>query len=478
MKIWGISALHHDASLCVFENNKLLFASQAERYSRIKNDKHLNIKLINSALKYGAPDEVIWYEKPWKRKIREVFFDNNFKKSIDVYSYVNSFVSCTKMKYISHHEAHAAASLYTANFKTENAIALSIDAVGECCSASVYLVKNNTLHKVDSIRYPNSLGLFYSAFTKLLGYKPNEEEYIVMGMSSYGDPNRYYHTINSLTFKPKSIMTYYNMNKGCNGIIPQSVVDDNKFDIAAAVQRVYEEKLINLIKHYLHKYKTSKLLLSGGCALNCRANTKILNIVDDINIFFHPGDGGSSIGAVLASQKENVRMATAFHGHDAGQVCASNIVDEIEERGYAFVINGKAEFGPRALGHRSILADPRKKDMQEIINKIKGRELFRPFAPCILQEYFSDYFETKGLAKTPYMQYTLKCKKPDAIPAVVHIDGTSRVQTVDTNNYFLYKVLQLWYQKSKIPVLLNTSLNVRGKPLINSSEDMDEFLIK
>ena len=334
------------------------------------------------------------------------------------------------------------------------------------------------MRKVDSIIYPNSLGLFYSAFTKLIGLKPNEEEYILMGMSSYGDPNKFYHTINTLTFKPNTIKTYYNMNRGCNGIIPQSIIDDNKFDIAATVQCIYEEKLINLVKHYLHKYKTSKLLLSGGCALNCKANSKLLDFVDNINIFFHPGDGGSSIGAVLSHIQDNVKIRNAFYGHDAGSAIAGDVVDEILERGYAFVVNGRAEFGPRALGNRSILADPRKKDMQEIINNIKGREPFRPFAPCILQEYFSDYFETKGLIKSPYMQYTFKCKKPHTIPAAVHVDGTSRVQTVDSNNPFLQTILQLWYQKSKVPVLLNTSLNVKGRPLINSHEDMDEFLIK
>jgi carbamoyltransferase len=469
----GISALYHDASICLMDNDKVIFASQAERFSRIKNDKNLNTDLFNELLKYDPPEKIIWYERHNLRILRKLLFDRSIKGvTFSVKKYLRNFID-TNIVSVPHHDSHAAACLYTAPYNTENALVFSIDAVGELYSIVVYKVVNNLLKRVEEVYYPHSLGLFYSAFTDMLGLKANEEEYILMGMASYGDPNKYYNFIKESCFL-NGTKTLYNFNRGCRGLI--DIKEDEKYDIAAAVQQVYEEKLIEFVKKIMHKYASSNIMLSGGCALNCSANSKLLNIVDNIHIFPHPGDGGSSVGACLAFTKQNIDMKHNFWGYNAGGIHSPEyIVNEILTKGYSFVINGRAEFGPRALGNRSILADPRNKKMQDIINNIKGRELFRPFAPCILKEHFNEYFDTCGLPESPYMQYTLKCKKPQDIPAVVHVDGTSRVQTVDKNNIFLYKILKIWKEKTNIPVLLNTSLNKKGKPLINSYNDMKEF---
>ena len=475
MNILGISALHHDASVCLLNTEQgVVFASQAERFSRIKNDKHLNADLFKELLKYNVPEKIIWYERPYLRAIRKIFFDKSLcNLPGSVTRYVREFTDA-RLITVPHHDSHASACLYTATFNTEGSLIFSIDAVGELYTLVVYKVVNNKLKRVEELYYPHSLGLFYSAFTDAVGLKANEDEYILMGMSSYGDPQKYYQYIKQCCFFD-DIHTTCNFNRGCRGIVDIKC-DTDRFDIAAAVQRIYEEKLLHFIKAMMLKYKTSSIMLCGGCALNCSANTKLLDIVDNIHIFPHPGDGGSSVGACLAFTKQNIEMKHNFWGYDAGSTYSpDSVVQEILANGYSFVINGRAEFGPRALGNRSILADPRNKAMQDKINNIKGRELFRPFAPCILKEYFNEYFDTRGLAESPYMQYTLKCKKPEKIPAVVHVDSTSRVQTVDKNNSFLYKVLKIWQKKTGLPVLLNTSLNKKGKPLVNTHNNMIEL---
>jgi carbamoyltransferase len=430
--------------------------------------------MFSELLKYDAPKKIIWYERPYLRTVRKIFFDKTLSNlPPSVARYVQEFID-GEIVTVPHHDSHASACLYTSPFNAEGALIFSIDAVGEIYSLVVYQVTNNKLKRVENIYYPNSLGLFYSAFTDMIGLKPNEDEYILMGMSSYGDSNRFYEYLKNTCFVDGT-HTAYNFNKGCRGIIEVKNEKD-KFDIAAGVQRLYEEKLILFVKEMMVKYNTSNIMLCGGCALNCSANTKLLDIVDNIYIFPHPGDGGSSVGACLAYTRQNIEMKHNFWGHDAGTTLSpESVVQEILAKGFSFVVNERAEFGPRALGNRSILADPRNKTMQDKINNIKGRELFRPFAPCILKDHFNEYFDTYGLLESPYMQYTLKCKKPEIIPAVVHVDGTSRVQTVDKNNRFLYKVLKIWQKKTGIPVLLNTSLNRKGKPLINTHNNMIEF---
>ena len=210
----------------------------------------------------------------------------------------------------------------------------------------------------------------------------------------------------------------------------------------------------------------------GGCALNSSANTLLWNIFDMIWIMPNPGDAGSSLGAAAALYGKHIEWHTPYLGHDLGGTYPIlEIVDKILNEGIAAVAVGKAEYGPRALGNRSILADPRDPLIKDKVNMIKQRELFRPFAPVIMADHASKWFDMDF--ESPYMQYTVKCLKPDQVPAVVHLDGTSRVQTVTMEQHpGLYRVLNKFYLQTGVPMLLNTSLNIKGQPLLNDKNDI------
>ena len=213
----------------------------------------------------------------------------------------------------------------------------------------------------------------------------------------------------------------------------------------------------------------------GGCALNCSANTKLWNVFKNIWIMPNPGDAGSSLGAAAALYGNHLNWQGPYLGHNIeGEYPVKDIVDGLIKNKIVAVANGRAEYGPRALGNRSILADPRDPDIKDEVNKIKKREMFRPFAPVIMEECAGEWFDMNFTS--PYMQYAVKCKKPELIPSVVHIDGTSRVQTVNRNQHRgLWRVLNKFYQQTGVPILLNTSLNIKGQPLLNDQHDIIEW---
>lgn len=213
----------------------------------------------------------------------------------------------------------------------------------------------------------------------------------------------------------------------------------------------------------------------GGCALNASANTMLWDIFDNIWIMPNPGDAGSSLGAALALHGSHIKWEGPYLGYNiTGDYPVDEIFNEIMTNQIAAVANGRAEFGPRALGNRSILADPRDPNIKDKVNKIKNRELFRPFAPVIMAEHASEWFDMHY--ESPYMQYTPKCLKPELIPSVVHVDGTSRVQTVTYDQHpGLYSVLEKFYKETGVPILLNTSLNIKGQPLLNDEKDIGEW---
>ena len=457
---WGVSALFHDASIVVSIDNTIVFASSAERFSRIKGDKHLNLEIIYEALRHGYPSEIYWYENVFLKSLRILLY-NRKVKLYNIKKYLESFGIVSKIYFTSHHKSHLQSSLATAPFDTSNSLGIVVDAVGEFNSLSIWNIGTSSCKKIYKQNYPRSLGLFYSAVTDLVGLKPQDEEYILMGMSSYGKQSDYVNTLRPLLEADLSL--------GCKHLVKEV---DSKFDIAYAAQHIFEEELIKLVKKYLNITGYNKIIYSGGCALNCKANS-LLAELGQLWIFPNPGDSGSSLGAIGC---DHLHLSNMFFGYDAGiNKRSSDIVDALLRSQPVGVINGKAEFGPRALGHRSILADPRNKRMKEMVNDVKGREQFRPFAPCILKRFASDYFHLQEDVDYSYMQYLVRCKKPEAIPAGVHIDGTSRIQTVDESNPFLNNILERWYEKTNCPVLLNTSLNVKGKPIINSYNDLHEF---
>jgi carbamoyltransferase len=299
-----------------------------------------------------------------------------------------------------------------------------------------------------------------------------------MGMAALGDPDRLYHTIKKDFFVKTGadFQAMHNLHRGCKWWNP---TEDNFFDIAAATQRIYEEFLDEICLYALKNYPSKNVVLMGGCALNCVANSKITHYWDNVWIMPNPGDAGSSVGAVLAYKGDFINWPGAFLGHNiSGEYPVETVVNHLSTLRIVGVANGRAEFGPRALGNRSLLADPRGEDIKDLVNQYKKREPFRPFAPAILEEYVHDYFDIP-VDKSPYMQFVGKCKYPDKFPAIIHYDGTSRVQTVSKeDNPGFRKLLERWYELTGCPMLLNTSLNVKGEPLVNTREDAQRWTME
>jgi len=344
-----------------------------------------------------------------------------------------------------------------------------LDAMGEYNTSTIWVGEGNKIKLKYKQNYPVSFGLFYSAFTKLIGLMPNQEEYIMMGMAAYGDWKRYYKEVDE--YFPSYDKQYYNFHKGIvDWVMP--ITEQDRFDIAAAVQVVYQQRL-NEFMHMAYSITGKKnLVFMGGCALNSSANTLLWNIFDMIWIMPNPGDAGSSLGAAAALYGKHLNWKTPYLGYDlGGKYPVDKIIEGLKKDKIVAVASGRAEYGPRALGNRSILADPRDPNIKDKVNLIKQRELFRPFAPVVMEECASKWFDMDFAS--PYMQYTVKCLQPDRIPSVVHQDGTSRVQTVNRNQHRgLWRVLNKFYLETGVPVLLNTSLNIKGQPLLNDEADI------
>lgn len=463
MIILGINETSHDASASLIQDGKILFAGHAERYSKQKNDWYINDSLIKDVLQYGRPDHIAYYEKPLLKASRLALRGGagEWKPSFKL--------SGIPRKYFSHHYSHAAAGYYTSNFN--DAVIVVLDAIGEYNTSTIWTGEGNKIKLKYKRNYPFSFGLFYSAFTKLIGLMPNQEEYIMMGMAAYGDSDRYFKKVEQYFLNIDK--QKYNLHQGIAnwGLI----TEQDKFDIAAAVQKVYELRLIEFMHHAKDITNKTNLVFMGGCALNCSANTLLWNIFDDIWIMPNPGDAGSSLGAAAALYGKHVNWKDPYLGHDlGGEYPVKKIITGLIKDKVVAVASGRAEYGPRALGNRSILADPRDPNIKDKVNLIKQRELFRPFAPVVLEEYADKWFDIKF--SSPYMQYAVKCLQPDKIPSVVHQDGTSRVQTINKKEHEgLYNVLLNWYALTGIPVLLNTSLNIKNQPLLNDKNDIVQW---
>ena len=464
MKILGINETSHDASASLIEDGEILFAGHAERYSKNKNDWYTNKTLFKDLLSYGYPDKIAYYEKRWLKRAR-IALKGGLKG--DAPWYLNTELSELPSKSFKHHYSHAAAGYYTSKF--DNCVIVVLDAIGEFNTSTIWTGVGDKITLIKKENYPLSFGLFYSAFTQLLDLMPNQEEYIMMGMAAYGNPDRYFDKVNS--YFPSITNQKYNFHKGITDWGDWGAEDD-KFDVAAAVQKVYELRLIEFMRYAKAKTGKEKLVFMGGCALNCSANTRLWEIFDDIWIMPNPGDAGSSLGAAAALYGKHLNWQTPYLGYDlGGEYPVNEILEGIKKDGIVAVANGRAEYGPRALGNRSILADPRDPLIKNKVNLIKQRESFRPFAPVVLEEFASEWFDMDFVS--PYMQYAVKCKYPDKVPAVVHADGTSRVQTVNKEQHpGLHMLLRKFYWDTGIPMLLNTSLNIKGQPLLNDESDI------
>jgi carbamoyltransferase len=463
MIILGINETSHDASVSLIKDGEILFAGHAERYSKQKNDWYVNDSLIINALQYGTPNVIAYYEKPLLKASRLTLRggSGDWKPQFNIKG--------IPRKSFSHHYSHAAAGYYTSSFN--DAVIVVLDAMGEYNTSTIWVGEGDKIKLKYKQNYPVSFGLFYSAFTQLIGLMPNQEEYIMMGMAAYGDWQKYYKKVEE--YFPSYDKQKYNFHKGITDW--GWISEQDKFDIAAAVQMVYEQRLNQFMRMAKSLTGKNNLVFMGGCALNSSANTLLWKIFDMIWIMPNPGDAGSSLGAAAALYGKHLDWKTPYIGYDlGGEYPVQKILDGILKDGVVAVATGRAEYGPRALGNRSILADPRDPLIKDKVNLIKQRELFRPFAPVVMAEHASKWFDMDF--ESPYMQYTVKCLQPEKIPSVVHADRTSRVQTVTKDQHpGLYRVLNKFYLQTGVPILLNTSLNIKGQPLLNDEDDIEQW---
>jgi carbamoyltransferase len=494
--VLGIAgALNHDASVSIVKGSEIIFAAHSERYSKFKNDPLLNKEILQDAFQYGTPDVIAWYENPYKKKTRQLYA-GQYKTAFDMdelpKNYLQQFpeLKGIPIEYQSHHYTHAASGYHTSGFV--NAAVVVIDSIGEWETLTIWQGSGGTLSKVYSQKYPDSLGLFYSAMTQRLGLKANEDEYILMGMAAYGDHDRTYKDKSlyvqlmvelGITGSPaKKIVSFKkNLRKGCDWIFPDLNTEQDMFDLAASTQYIYEMMLDRVIKLAKTLYHGPNLVLMGGCALNCVANSNITENYGFKNIWImpNPGDAGSCIGV---AQKYNsdwtLDWKTPYLGYNIeGDYPVEKVLKVLLTGEICGIANGRAEFGPRALGNRTLTADPRGPGVKDKMNEIKHRQKFRPFAPMILEEDVHEYFEMPvNVTQSPYMQFIAKCKFPKEFPAIVHVDGTSRVQTVNQLQHpDLYQLLSRFKEETGCPMLVNTSLNIKGKPIVNDEQDAIDF---
>ncbi len=490
MKILGVSAGFHDAALTVLHNHRVLFAGHAERYSKVKNDSTIPISLQEQAKKYGPFDKIVYYEKPHLRQLRKIksgeSWGGAWRTRTELEQTIPYIMENTKAEIssVGHHLSHAAAGFQTSPF--DDATVVVIDAIGETDTVSIYHAYYNgaclagehakanykLLYKQS---YPHSIGMFYSAVTKRCGLKPMDEEYITMGMAAYGDADKAYATLHdSIRFKDIPLFKD-NLHLGIDHLDfhPDVTVED----IAAAGQQLCEEMVMGIMRRAKSLGTSKNLVYMGGVALNCVINRRLGELFNKIWIMPNPGDAGSSLGAAAYAYGRDINFTTTYLGSEiAGEYPVDELLKELETNQIVGVANGRAEFGPRALGNRSLLADPRGADVKDRVNAIKRRQKFRPFAPVILEEHVHDYFVMPLYQPTSrYMQVVARCTKPEEFPAIIHVDGTSRVQTVPDNDSGIRRLLSAWYRKTGCPMLLNTSLNIRGEPMVDDRSDANRF---
>ena len=483
MKILGINALNHDAAIAMIQDGEVLFAGHSERYSGVKNDSDLNSALFADSFRHGGkPDKVVYFERPWLKKARQLkagqYGEVLSRKNLPSY-YLRDFVGNSEIEYVQHHQSHAAAGYYTSPYE-ESAIVV-IDAIGEFETCTIWYAWGSHFEKRYSLKYPKSLGLWYSAMTQRLGLKPQEDEYILMGMAGWGTVDEELkQNIRNDFFKDsdKLIDLKDNLHRGCLDWNPEYYKDDDseqwKFDIAANVQAICEEEIVKVFE--LTKQlvpETDNCVYMGGVALNCVANSIIArDHYPNLWILPNPGDAGSSLGSAAYVFGEHINWTSPFTGYEIkGRYPKKKILDELLNGNIVGVANGRAEFGPRALGNRSLLADPRGHEIRDRVNEIKHRQKFRPFAPSVLEEYAHEVFDMP-VKKSQFMQFVAPCKFPDKYPAICHVDNTSRVQTVSKeDNPGYYKLIKEFYHKTGCPMVLNTSLNIKGQPIVNSYHD-------
>jgi carbamoyltransferase len=569
VRILGISAYYHDSAAALVEDGRIVNAAQEERFTRVKGDagfpQHaIGWCLDDAGVSIEEVDHVVFYEQPVV-KFERLLTSYLATAPRGLQSFLSSMPSWLTNKlwlereiarelgirrriwFGTHHLSHAASAFFPSPY--EDAAILTIDGVGEWSTATWGVGRGGRIELVEEMRFPNSLGLLYSAFTYYCGFKINSGEYKLMGLAPYGEPRyadeiltkvvrlhddgslilnqEYFNYVTGLTMTGERFHRLF----GGEPRSPESKITQREMDIAASVQSVVDEAILRMGRYVHERTKLDNLVLAGGVALNCVATGRLSMEGPFKSLWTQPaaGDAGGALGAALwfwhhqLNQPRIVEspdaMRGAFLGPEIAEYSAEDeavlrrlgavwdefdddelqgrIVEAIEAGKVVAMARGRMEFGPRALGARSILGDARSESMQSHLNlKIKFREGFRPFAPMVLAKEAGDYFDIQQ--ESPYMLLVysvrqnhrvaehpgqevdpagkfgfdrLKTRRSD-IPAVTHVDYSARVQTIDpARNPFIHGVLNRFCQRTGCPVIVNTSFNVRGEPIVNTAED-------
>ena len=567
MNILGISAYYHDSAAALIRDGEIVSAAQEERFTRKKHDSSFPSHAIEYCLKEGkiSVEElnyVVFYEKPLVKfdRLLETYISyaprgyRQFMMGIPIWlrqklhlprEIDKALENKYKGRYVftEHHESHAASAFFPSPF--EEAAILTMDGVGEWATASFGIGRHNKIDITNTLHFPHSLGLLYSAFTYFTGFRVNSGEYKLMGLAPYGEP-KYYDLIMDklldlkedgsfrldMSYFPychKTVMTGTKFEKLFGGPPrkAESPLTQREMDMAASIQAVTEEIMLRMAKHVHERTWMKNLVLAGGVALNCVGNGRILRESPFENIWIQPaaGDAGGALGAALfvwyqlldnkrdtdgndyqrgsllgpAYSSEQIRqfldsIEAKYHLYTDQEQLIDTVANLIKDEKVIGWFQGKMEFGPRALGSRSIIGDARSEKMQSIMNrKIKFRESFRPFAPCVLREDVKEYFEMPDGQESPYMLLVapvsnekrlpvniepsklhgldkLKVKR-SSIPAITHVDYSARLQTVDKErNPKLHRLMRRFKEITSCPVIINTSFNIRGEPIVCSPE--------
>lgn len=572
VKILGISCYYHDSAAVLLIDGDIKSAVQEERFTRIKHDPRfpknaISYCLSSCGLKPKDLDYVVYYDKPvmtfdrllssyldaspfgiksWLKSMplwlgQKLKVKNIIKKELEGFT--------GEILFSEHHLSHAASAFYPSPFK-EGAI-FTIDGVGEWATASLGFGIKNKITLTKEMKFPNSLGLLYSAFTYFTGFKVNSGEYKLMGLAPYGKPKykdiilkelidlqddgsfrmnmKYFDFLGGLKMTSKKMEELF----GGPPRNPETEITIREMDLAASIQSVTEEIMIKMVNYLYNETNIKNLCMAGGVALNCVANGKILRETPFKKIWIQPaaGDAGGALGAALAVYYEyltNDRQTDEINDSQKGSYLGVKYTTEdirkfLQEKGYPYteldkyeapleiakmiaegkvvgLLSGRMEFGPRALGSRSILADPRNDETQRFLNlKIKFRESFRPFAPSVLEEDVGEYFENDE--PSPYMLMTTYLKKDKRfpmdesisqdnisarlmqrrsdVPAITHLDYSARIQTVSKKtNPFYHSIISEFKKLTGVPMIVNTSFNVRGEPIVCSLYDAYKCFMK
>ena len=448
MNILGVSCYHHDSAAASLKNGLILGAAHEERFTRKKYDNSFPIKTIE------------WLRDTYHDWEIAAFYEETTYKQFKI-----DIKKVTKAKpvLVDHHSAHAMSSIIMTDWL--DCAVMVIDTVGGKFSTSLGVYENGKITWIKRFRYPNSLGLFYSTATRLLGFKPLSGESQVMAAAGYGNP-KWAALIKDkiVSIKDGDYTLLQNFERG----VGFGVLD---WDIAASVQSVFTDIVLNLANWLYKETGMKNLAYSGGCALNCVTNSTLIKLTDfdDISIQPASGDAGASLGA--AALIERPLWENAFLGYeDYDHLSAEESAKKIIKGEIIPIIHGRAEFGPRALGNRTLLCAPISSTIDRL-NKIKGRDTdsWRPYAPIVQDKEATNFFEVNKAC--PNMLFVAGIKEESNFKT--H-DGTARLQHITGSHAYLYKILEITRQYG-FPILINTSLNAKGMPIVNKKEDLNEI---